>query len=189
MKEHIENLKCALLSIAPHYFITPIENNKFQMLERAFSYELYHQLRVKYNNQNWFVSGEIKKGYKFHETSNIHFPDLVIHKYETTNENLIAIEIKTSAEVSSIDIIKDLKKLNSYILGCLHYRIGILIITNTDFCAKFRRMKLQNRNEISNILRANDKIQIWNIKDINNAPTNTLGADDIIKTIKYSNLC
>lgn len=55
---HIRKFKNALLNVSPEYFGIPTMQGGIHMNERAFAYELYHQLRLIYNGLNWYVNGD-----------------------------------------------------------------------------------------------------------------------------------
>lgn len=165
---HLDNFRNALLGIAPEYFRIPAINDRINIIERAFAYELYHQLRLIYNGRNWYVNGELRKGLTFmpeYGQDNTLIPDLVIHHHETTTEDIIAVEIKTNPDVTGPELIEDLEKLELYTRpgnGHLNYQIGILLIANSNFRDKLQRMRSENRQRIIELLNFH-RIGIWNI--------------------------
>ena len=162
---HKQKLKKALLKVGKEYFGIPDSSGKIHYLERAFAYELYHQLRMIYNksDKNYYVNGEIVKYVGYISNQHKQFiPDLVIHTHITTSNNEIAIEIKTNKNVTSNQIYDDLKKLNRYTDQSdnqLKYKLGVLIIVNSNFNKKAKKMK----SEINELLRINKSIEVWNI--------------------------
>ncbi|MBI1267047.1 MAG: hypothetical protein GC193_06390 [Cryomorphaceae bacterium] len=165
---HLNNLKTALLSVAPEYFGIPAIQGQIHLNERAFAFELYHQLRLIYTGHNWYVHGELRKGLTFlpnYQLENTLVPDLVVHHHETTDNDIIAIEIKSDPKVTGPELIEDLEKLEIYTRpgdGHLNYQIGILLVTNCDFRNKFSNMRVENRNRIIELLDFH-RIAIWNI--------------------------
>ena len=166
---HINNFRNALLSVAPEYFGIPALQGQIHINERAFSYELYHQLRLVYNGSNWYVNGELRKGLFFmpaYGQENTLVPDLVIHEHQTTTEDIIAIEIKTNPNVTGPEIIKDLEKLEIYTrpgAGYLNYHIGIMLVVNSNFRDKFEHMRTNNTERIKELLNFH-RLAIWNIE-------------------------
>ena len=150
---HLKNFKTALLSVAPEYFGIPAIEGQIHLNERAFAFELYHQLRLIYTGNNWYVNGELRKGLTFqpnYQLDKTLIPDLVVHHHETTDNDIIAVEIKSDPNVTGPELIEDLEKLEIYTrpgAGYLNYHIGILLVTNCNFKQKLANMRKINRNE------------------------------------------
>lgn len=165
----VETLKNALFSVDPSYYsvITPLEDSQY--IERVFAYELYHQMRLRFPVKNGCVDsmvihGEYRKALKFVpdlENERTVIPDLVVHQSQTLQNNLLAIEIKSSRYPKPKDIIADLDKLRYYSQR-LRFDVTLLIMINS----KFEDVYFKNdadRNEISSILHSCGKVRIWNI--------------------------
>jgi hypothetical protein len=165
---HLSMLRNALLNIAPEYFKTQSLNGRVQIEERIFAYELYHQLRIAYSGWNWYINGEFRKGLSFlpdYGLTNTLVPDLVIHEHGTTVNNAVVIEIKTDPGVTGSQIIEDLKKLEIYTrpgTGFLDYKIGVMLIVNSNFTQKFQGMREENQVAIREMLDYG-RTAIWNI--------------------------
>lgn len=165
---HLKNFKTALLSVAPEYFGIPAIEGQIHLNERAFAFELYHQLRLIYTGNNWYVNGELRKGLNFqpnYQLDKTLIPDLVVHHHETTDNDIIAVEIKSDPNVTGPELIEDLEKLEIYTrpgAGYLNYHIGILLVTNCNFKQKLANMRKINRNRIIELLNFH-RIAIWNI--------------------------
>ena len=165
---HLKNFKTALLSVAPEYFGIPAIEGQIHLNERAFAFELYHQLRLIYTGNNWYVNGELRKGLTFqpnYQLDKTLIPDLVVHHHETTDNDIIAVEIKSDPNVTGPELIEDLEKLEIYTrpgAGYLNYHIGILLVTNCNFKQKLANMRKINRNRIIELLNFH-RIAIWNI--------------------------
>ncbi len=165
---HINNFKTALLNVSPEYFGIPAIQGQIHLNERAFAFELYHQLRLIYTGHNWYVNGELRKGLTFlpnYQLDNTLIPDLVVHHHETTDNDIIAVEIKSDPNVTGPELIDDLEKLEIYTRpgnGHLNYYIGILLVTNCNFRDKLSTMRIENRNRIVELLNFH-RIAIWNI--------------------------
>ena len=167
---HLNNFQRALLNVAPEYFGIPAIQGQVHMNERAFAYELYHQLRLIYQNQSWYVNGELRKGLTLlpnYQQGDTLIPDLVIHQHKTTTEDVIAVEIKSNPYVTGSQIIEDLEKLEIYTRpgdGYLNYHIGILLVINSNFRYKYSRMRPENKCRIIELLEFH-RIAIWNINN------------------------
>jgi len=193
--EHLTKFKTALLNVAPEYFKIPAIQGQIHLNERAFAFELYHQLRLVYAGHNWYINGELRKGLTFlpsYQLDNTLIPDLVVHHHTTTDNNIIAIEIKSNPKVTGYEVINDLEKLEIYTRpgeDCLNYQIGILLITNCDFMKKFLNMRIQNRTRIIELLNFH-RIAIWNINvplPLNDCGGSVKLSEDCLKIIRINN--
>lgn len=166
MKKILQELKFAIKNIDVKYF----ERN-----ERDFAYELYHQMKLAIklppkveitseSTKRRFNIGEdilklktIKK-YFFNSNNNssniiLRFPDLLIHEFDTRDNQLLAVEVKKSS--NSNLILRDLAKLVVYCKGQLVFKKGILILVNPS-----------NRNfievpSIKEMLKNFPEVEIW----------------------------
>lgn len=139
------------LPIPPKY----AQRDLIMHTERVFAYELYHQWsRLIDKRTKWVINAEVRKCLElFKDISNSssetesswNFPDLVLHKGQEKNEQLIACEIKRIDRLED-DFTKDINTL--YILtrpatfnSCneennenLHpYLCGIFLLINGDY--------------------------------------------------------
>lgn len=155
--------------------------------ERAFTYELYHQLRLMELPNKTEVTCETKKN-QFHTTDVEKFnpiikkyfynneeiinlkiykyPDLLIHEYLTINNQLLAIEVKKRFNPNSF--VKDLAKLAAYCTGRLKYKNGIMIILSP------RRDSIVEIPEVPEILINFPMIEIWILNELNIEVINSL---------------
>lgn len=193
---HLENFKTALLNVAPEYFGIPSIQGLIHLNERAFAFELYHQLRLIYNGCNYYVNGELRKGLTFlpnYQLENTLIPDLVVHRHETNDENIIAVEIKSDPNVTGTELIEDLKKLEIYTRpwpGYFDYKIGILLVTNCHFRTKLTNMRSVNREKLIELLNYH-RIAIWNIYKTdskNNNGSETQLKEDCLDIIRSYNI-
>jgi hypothetical protein len=127
------------MEIGHHYFEVKRENAKPVWRERAYCYELYHQLRCQLDGESKFdytLHGEIDK--KNHEEVCKEFkkimkgcpnPDFVVH-VPGDDKNLVVIEVKTFEHIRYAYL--DLKKLNVFLNSGLHYEHGILLIFGSN---------------------------------------------------------
>lgn len=145
-------LKRAIEDVDVTYFKATTHLETTQYTERAFCYELYHQLRSKQENEKsldgWLINGEIPKmlGICNGETSiggmsiMLNYekdqkrvtPDMVIHKSQSvkTEGNCLVLEVKNSPQ--KVDIQWDLYKLMKYIEE-FKYGHGVYLQVNKDF--------------------------------------------------------
>lgn len=193
---HLDNFKNALLHVSPEYFGIPAIQGQVHMNERAFAFELYHQLRMIYTGRNWYVNGELRKGLTFmpnYQQDETLIPDLVIHHHETTTNNIIAVEIKSNPDVTGPQLIEDLEKLEIYTRpgeGHLNYHIGILLVINSNFREKLNNMRVENRNRIIELLNFH-RIAIWNINEPisrNNHGDNIQLTEECLEIIRSHNI-
>lgn len=195
-KIHLDNFKRALLNVAPEYFGIPAIENQIHLNERAFAFELYHQLRAIYNGHNWYANGELRKCLTLlpnYNSTRTLIPDLVVHHFQTTDNNIIAIEIKSNDKVTGPQLISDLTKLEQYTRpsrGFLNYHIGILLAINFDFRHKYYNMSKRIRDRIMTLLGFH-RIAIWNI--ITPVPMEETGSrirlrENCLRVIKQNDL-
>lgn len=92
--------------------------------ERLFAYELYHQMRLRWpNNERLVLHGELPKEYRDIAEE----PDIVCHIPNSDELNLAVIEVKPARSGAS-EIKKDLNKLHQFISPPLGYIIGIEVV-------------------------------------------------------------
>lgn len=128
-QEFIVAFKKSITAIEDRYFQVDRTNAPAAWRERAYCYELYHQLR---NNLPegfpYTLHGEIDK--RGHEEICLHFegcpnPDFIIHEPGTMN-NLTVIEVKHSGN-STIKANDDITKIRTFI-NQVGYQHGIFLI-------------------------------------------------------------
>lgn len=115
--------------------------------ERAFCYELYHQLRKcqeqckgEYDEEKWFtrinITGEIdKRGYPLLQSKDSPNPDFVFHEMGSNAHNEIVMEVKgrTDENYEKEIIQKDFKNLALFIGdGGLRYNLGVFLLYGHD---------------------------------------------------------
>ncbi|PPD49751.1 MAG: hypothetical protein CTY16_03200 [Methylobacter sp.] len=167
-KRIIDNCKAALLSVAPNYFCAPLPGGDKIFSERMFAYEFYHQLRIKFEGESWYVNGEFRKGLTlagvtFDQLTVI--PDIVIHHSGTLKDNIATFEIKVAPKVSASEIIRDLEKLEMYTrpTNGLNFKIGALIMVNQCLNIMYEGCSADEKKRISNLISTYPRIAIWNI--------------------------
>lgn len=180
MKEQIINI------------IKQIETKYFQRNERDFAYELYHQIRLlklpprvevtcetskrRFNYNDRIINDPLIRKYFFvdevNENVRIHrYPDLLIHEYETTRSQLLAIEIKKNFTRTSLK--RDLAKLAVYCYGGLKYHHGVLIILNRN------RENIIEIPDLKEMLVQFPQIEIWIVREDNFEIINSTSFDSI----------
>lgn len=125
-KKYFIDFLIALLNVENYYLIWPygINDKDFQVGERVFAYEFYHQWRKiseEFKYENLIINGEIRKDGSIYRHPNIGqvYPDLILHEQQNNmNQQIIACEIKTSKAINHVNgrkqFTKDLIKLSGY---------------------------------------------------------------------------
>lgn len=133
-------LGAALKNVSDEFWRLPRAYGGSVIRERAFCYELYHQLRMcqidlRDNRLNGLldltVTGEIdKRGYSVLETNEQKNPDFVFHKAGESCSNEVVMEVKGRIDGRYIEeIINDFDTLALFIAHpYLHYNIGVFLL-------------------------------------------------------------
>jgi hypothetical protein len=166
-EDAIARFTAALLSVAPDYFCVEMPDGSQAYQERIFAYELYHQVRMRFNEQ-WYVNGEFRKGLSMVpriDRSEWVIPDLVIHQPSTIEKNLVAVEIKSSPTLKPVDLLTDLQKLEMFTdpHRGLSFSIGIMLIVNSDFRCVLEQASIDLKTAIVDALEKGPRVAIWNI--------------------------
>lgn len=159
----------ALLRVSPAYYQTRVPDSSSTFGERVFAYELYHQLRLRFDSA-FYVHGEFRKGLSLLLSSCSDatiIPDIVIHQSDTLENNLIAVEIKSTPALTLSEILADIEKLEFLTrpspLGGLNFQIGIMLIVNTEFSGCFRKAAKDNAGKLVRLVQKGPRVAIWNI--------------------------
>ena len=136
------------------------QTKAFEHTERVFAYELYHKWSCLLKGTKWRVNAELRKNVEWfyskddetllfentststNESSN-DFPDMVLHKSQKDDAQLIVCEIKRDDRIMS-DIKKDLNRLYLFTLKkdeknktaadyYQTFKCGIFLAFNTEF--------------------------------------------------------
>ena len=170
--EHLKDFFKSLNKVGKDYYVYDLDENKVKGLnpsaqtkaiehtERVFAYELYHQWSCLLKDTKWRVNAELRKNVEWfyskdeekllfenisnstNESTN-DFPDMVLHKSQKDDAQLIVCEIKRDDRILS-DIKKDLNRLylftikkdeknktsNDYYQA---FKCGIFLAFNTEF--------------------------------------------------------
>ncbi len=120
----------ATASIPELYFQLPVAGKDEPIYrERAYCYELYHQLRMLLDESDdlrWFaLSGEIDK--QGHPIIRPCSPDLVFHRPGDMAANVAVVEVKPgNGDVEGIK--KDLRTLSYFVDDVVQYQVGIHLV-------------------------------------------------------------
>jgi len=107
-------LREAIAAITDEYIRIPIAGGSALIRERAFAYELYHQLRARCEGMNYSLTGELTKAGHPHLRArglSGFAPDLLLHVPGDMAGNFVAIEIKGGPPRSAA-LRKDLTSLS-----------------------------------------------------------------------------
>jgi len=137
-------------------------------VERAFAYELYHRWSCLLwgNNDGLMLNGEIGKNLKwfygkgYDDNGKQKYPDIVLHKGQIINDQMIVCEIKRMDNVSN-GIVDDLNKLLRFTSkgkktqsenteeddSFYPYHCGIYLITNVEINNKDEENNEENNWE------------------------------------------
>jgi hypothetical protein len=127
----------SLIAIEPHYFHIKRYHSKLAWRERAYCYELYHQLRCHLRKDfPYTLHGEIDKSgagyvceqFKFNKLGCPN-PDFVVH-IPGKPKNLAVVEVKSSTS-SKKGAQKDVNKLKIFIKN-IEYQHGIFLFFGSE---------------------------------------------------------
>lgn len=126
----LNRLFASIIGIPNDYFLIPRHSDTPATRERAYCYELYHQLRCSLANEfSYTLHGEIdKRGSRlFNQVFEGHTPnpDFVVHK-PGTMDNLVIIEVKSS-NCTIRQATDDINKISTFI-NELDYQHGIFLV-------------------------------------------------------------
>ena len=161
--EAIDNVKKEYAVYALNHLPIPEQyanNDLIMHTERVFAYELYYQWSKIIDKRTWVINAEVRKylewfsnNYNYQainlkadrkiETYSWNFPDLVLHKGQNKNCQMIACEIKRIDRLK-VDFVKDIETLYWLTRSELSdksnsgevlepYRSGVLILLNGNF--------------------------------------------------------
>lgn len=117
----------ACSAISNEYFHMPQFEADSVYRERVYCYELYHQLRLLWNDFHYSLGGEIdKSGHPFFQKGPYarSKPDLLVHMPGQMENNLAIIEAKPATATIGM-LIADLNKL-SWFCEKASYKVGLL---------------------------------------------------------------
>ncbi len=141
--------------------LVPDNDNFYRYGERIFCYELYHQLRMKIDEEkvdnpsfleNLKLQGEVAKWqeqslyeeYGLNLLDNEYIPDFLLHTAGKFHIHAYVIEVKSNPKLSSTQMMTDLKKISQFI-DRLRYKRGIFLAINI------------NADEINKMIKSREK--------------------------------
>lgn len=124
-------LKNATKAIEKEYFLLPVTEEPDPVhRERVYCYELYHQLRQRWNSwtdNKYCLNGEVDKArHPYAKSIGALKPDLLVHT-PGSNDNYAVLEIKP-AQASKDKILEDAKKLVAFTKMEHPYKRAILLV-------------------------------------------------------------
>jgi len=130
LETFLQMLKTATSRIEEHYFRLPVAGGDPVYRERVYCYELYHQLRCRWNNFRFRLCGEVDKSNHRYFREGPYSrakPDLIVHepKHMDNKSNLAVIEVKPYSQ--HVRLKYDLKKLTWFCKNANYFR-GILLV-------------------------------------------------------------
>ena len=172
----LDALLIATQSIEQKYFQLPVAYQDYVVRERAYCYELYHQIRQQLSNHfTYTLTGEVNKvGHPLIAPyCGQIIPDFLIHNpgYMGPDDNLVIMEVKTiegaNYKQEDRDLLKDIETINCMTSLVNGYYKGIILIfgsNNEDKKSQIETIYRQKCN-IDNILllfhdKANTKARI-----------------------------
>ena len=140
--KHLKGFFKSLKKVDKDYYVYDLDENKVKKhdpnaevtalkhTERVFAYELYHQWSCLLKGTDWKVNAELRKNVEWFYTkdeekllfedtstftneSSYDFPDMVLHKSQKEDAQLIVCEIKRENRITC-DIKKDLNRLYQF---------------------------------------------------------------------------
>jgi hypothetical protein len=124
MENLTEILMAATANIANTYFYLNVAGGPSIFRERVYCYELYHQLRLRWNDSSAYVlNGEIdKRAHPILQELGADYPkpDFLVHSPGNMNSNYAIIEVKHSLDANGIR--KDLATLDLFLRRAQYMR-------------------------------------------------------------------
>ncbi|PZM77482.1 MAG: methionyl-tRNA formyltransferase-like protein [Candidatus Melainabacteria bacterium] len=126
MKNLTNRLCLATRNIQSNYFYFPIIGDDHQYRERVYCYELYHQLRRQWEDDESFtLHGEMDKaGHRYFKDTSAPKPDFIIHEPGFQNNHAV-IEVKSTDSLKK-GIQKDFGTLQTFLQ--LGYQRAIYLV-------------------------------------------------------------
>lgn len=137
-REFLEFLRYAVSRVGPGYY---------GYSERVYCYELYHFLRVAMfhrqlndTHPHLFLHSEIVKvvlnqtdaeNIGIYPLNNQRSPDFILHEPHTVDNQIAAIEVKTTQNVGYAACLDDLEKL-SELKRSYHFQVGVFLCINSE---------------------------------------------------------
>jgi hypothetical protein len=163
---------------------SPIKKAAFTYGERAFCYELYHQLRIILENVFYsdkpILHGELKKEtlkestkkhFKIKSLNKEYIPDFLLHSPGDFENQEVVMEVKTRPKLQANHLISDIIKLDEFI-AIYEFNMGIFLAVNVSM--DILRNKLRNHaDRLQHVTKAS-KIHIISAENSENVFQTTL---------------
>lgn len=156
--EHLKGFFKSLEEVDDDYYVFDLDEEKLKELaphartkalkhtERVFAYELYHQWSI-YKTDGWVLNAELFKHLDWFYTKKTNgkddlnsyksYPDMVLHRGQQADDQMIVCEIKRNYRVEK-DIVDDLIRLYKFTRGNEQqnlfkaYHCGVFLVINAE---------------------------------------------------------
>jgi hypothetical protein len=125
----IDILSVAASQLTAEYFQLPVADGDAVYRERVYCYELYYQLRCRWDGFPFSLGGEVDKVGHPHFQNGPYArakPDLLVHVPGQMSHNLATVEVKP-ATVRDEDLRSDLRKLSWFCRHAQYFR-GVVLV-------------------------------------------------------------
>lgn len=193
--EHLNVFFKSLKEVGQDYYVYDLDEDKVKSLcpsaktkalkhtERVFAYELYHQWSCLLKGTDWKINAELRKNIEWfyseddgtslsENTSNNNdssndFPDMVLHKSQKDNAQLIVCEIKRENRIN-YDIVKDLNRIYKFTLKkdktnkeekdyYQSFKCGVFLVINANFSKIIEAIRTNYSNFVFKVV-DNDRL-------------------------------
>lgn len=148
----IDHLATATACVAQEYMYLPMAGRNPHSLERVYSYELYHQLRLATGHiAEYSWGGEVDKGSHPHFINPViarRKPDLLFHRPGDHEGNLLVVEIKMLRNIDLDAVTKDLETLTAFrttqgIFRGYEHAVYLLVGDNDEEFSRIKRHAME----------------------------------------------
>ena len=150
-----------------------VPNGYFGHSERVFCYELYHRIRVGMflherehgRLNNIFLHSEIVKAYIDPQTAEEYniiplngqmSPDFILHEPNTADQQIAAVEVKATENLSHAELHRDLDKLTQ-LKNNYNFQVAVFLAINID-SQRIENLIQRNLHDYNDI---DPQIKIW----------------------------
>ena len=125
-------------AVPPEYMAIPMAEQDAYPLERVYTYELYHQLRIRTSDSQYRWGGEVDKAVNHHFAASGlpgYKPDLLFHRPGVMDGNILVVEVKMCRGILRSDWLNDLKKITALRRNGAYFRAyqrGIFLLVGGD---------------------------------------------------------
>jgi len=140
----------SLTNVGQSYYLVPTQYEPDGISrERVFCYELYHQMRLIFNDDfEYALHGELDKSGHISFPRHLQtIPDFLVHRPGTNDGNNVIIEVK--GVFSPRNIFLDFNKISQYLTNeNIHYQYGVFLLYNFDLTFFISRFPFRFVNSI-----------------------------------------